>query len=402
MENAVLPMAATAVAAGQLETAHRLYGRLLEIDPDSAAARMGLGDIALERQESRAATNWYLAALEHAQEPQQRQAALLAHGRAALAAGQLEAARESFTRLTDPEESAPSASVAWGHNGIGLTRLLEGDLRGAVVAMERAVLLDPEEARFQANLTRALTMLDRAPPSALSGNDGQAQVDKHRDDQSSASVTASFLEDANVATIGKLPGPSAGGSAEDQSDSPEPERGEKLSLVVDNVQTALESAVPHGSPPDPGSGESSVTGQAELVDPGEKAEQDQDAIKDHAETHADTDSTDEDGGQFDWETPDPPIYGEAVRDLLVDLASHGYEFDDWSMLEELANGSGSLPSILVLEDDQTFLQAGAYAERYVAETLAEELQELTERPVDVTVDLGRRRCDVAPSPDRPS
>ena len=164
MEDAVLPMAATALEAGQVETARRLYVRLLDIDSESVQARMGLGDIALREREAAAAVRWYLAALAHAEEPPQRHAALLAHGRAALAAGQLEAARKSFARLTKPKENAPRASVAWGHNGVGLALLLEGDLRGAVNSMEQAVLRAPEEERFQGNLNRALAMLSGFPP----------------------------------------------------------------------------------------------------------------------------------------------------------------------------------------------------------------------------------------------
>ena len=160
MEDAVLPIAATALDAGQVETARRLYRRLLEVDPDSVQARMGLGDVALRELEAAAAARWYRAALGHAKEPPERHAALLAHARAALAAGQLEEARKSFRRLTVPKEQALRESVAWGYNGVGLTLLLEGDLTGAVAAMEQAVLRAPDEERFQGNLNRALVMRD--------------------------------------------------------------------------------------------------------------------------------------------------------------------------------------------------------------------------------------------------
>ena len=79
-------------------------------------------------------------------------------GRAALAAGDLQAARSSYTRLTDPEQLASKANVAWGFNGIGIVGLLEGEPHVAVAAMEKAVLHDPDEPRFQGNLTRALKM----------------------------------------------------------------------------------------------------------------------------------------------------------------------------------------------------------------------------------------------------
>ena len=159
MERAVLPMARAALNAGQIETARRLYRRLLQIDPSSVDARMGLGDAAVESREPAAAAQWYLAALANARSPEARYAALLAHGRAALSAGQLEPARKSFARLTDPLAEASQSNVAWGYNGLGLTLLLAGDLRGATAAMEQAVLRAPDEPRFRGNLARALAML---------------------------------------------------------------------------------------------------------------------------------------------------------------------------------------------------------------------------------------------------
>ena len=107
MEDAVLPMAATALETGQLETARRLYRRLLDVDPESVPARMGLGDVALRERETEAAARWYLSALTRAGQPAERHAALLAHGRAALAAGRLEAARESFKAASPTPTKTP-------------------------------------------------------------------------------------------------------------------------------------------------------------------------------------------------------------------------------------------------------------------------------------------------------
>ena len=183
MEDAVVPMAATALEAGQLETARRLYRRLLVVDADSVQARMGLGDVAMREQETEAAARWYSSALVRADEPAERHAALLAHGRAALAAGQLEAARTSFTRLADPDENASRSSAAWGHNGVGLTLLLEGDLRGGVAAMERAVLQAPEEERFRGNLDRALAILRDLPASGAPGEDSIASLGRPSTDR---------------------------------------------------------------------------------------------------------------------------------------------------------------------------------------------------------------------------
>lgn len=173
-------MASSALATGQVETARRLYERLLEFDPESVDARMGLGDVALADREAAQAANWYLAAVAYADAPAQRQAALLAHGRAALAAGDLDAAGASFGRLIDPRENASRVEVAWGYNGVGLVNLLAGNPREAVAALEQAVLRAPDEPRFQANLDRALRMVAnyRAPEtSAEASTDTQTSTD---------------------------------------------------------------------------------------------------------------------------------------------------------------------------------------------------------------------------------
>ena len=104
VETAVLPMAQAALDAGQVETARRLYSRLLEVDERSVAARTGLGRVAMAERDAAKAASWYLAAAVHATLPEERHEALLAHGRAALAAGQHEAALRSFARLASVEE----------------------------------------------------------------------------------------------------------------------------------------------------------------------------------------------------------------------------------------------------------------------------------------------------------
>ena len=164
VENAVLPMATAALETGQMETAKRLYGRLLEVDPESFRARMGLGETALRERQAADAARWYAQAIEVAQAPAQRHEALLAHGRAALESGQLQAAQESFARLASPEEQAPQASAAWGMNGVGLTQLLQDDLPAAVESMEQAVLWAPSEPMFRENLARARAMLAERGP----------------------------------------------------------------------------------------------------------------------------------------------------------------------------------------------------------------------------------------------
>ena len=171
VEEAVLPMARIALEAEQTETARRLYLRLLEVDPNSVSARMGLGEIAVARRDSAEAARWYAAAVSQATQAEERHAALLAHGRATLAAGDLEAARKSFSRLTSSKENAPAATAAWGLNGLGLVALLEGDIRGAIRFMEQAVLLVPDEKMLADNLSRALDMSAGIVPESASRAD---------------------------------------------------------------------------------------------------------------------------------------------------------------------------------------------------------------------------------------
>ena len=62
-------------------------------------------------------------------------------------------------QLTETREQASLRDLAWAFNGIGLTKLLDGDLDGAVAAMQRAVRQAPSEPMFAENLNRALGML---------------------------------------------------------------------------------------------------------------------------------------------------------------------------------------------------------------------------------------------------
>ena len=160
IEQAVVPMARAALAAGQVETARRLYTRLLDVAPNAPVARMGLGDVALAVGRPARAATWYLDAANMADGRAVRHAALLAHGRASIDAGHLDAARRSFERLVSPTERADAASAAWAHNGLAIVAMLEGNPKGTVAAVERAVLLDPDEQRFRDNLARAVAIAD--------------------------------------------------------------------------------------------------------------------------------------------------------------------------------------------------------------------------------------------------
>ena len=156
IENAVAPMARAALSAGQLETARRLYQRLLEVDPASVAARMGLGAVSMAARDPAQAAVWYQSAVAHVGDPAARHTALLAHGRAAVAAGDLEAARRSFSVLADPRENASDDHAAWAFNGLGTVCLLEGEPDCAVASVEKAALRDPHEPALRRNLAFVL------------------------------------------------------------------------------------------------------------------------------------------------------------------------------------------------------------------------------------------------------
>ncbi len=160
IEQAVVPMARAALEAGQVETARRLYTRLRDAAPSAPAATMGLGDVELAAGRPARAASWYQQAVLLAETPADRHAALLAHGRANVAVGDLDAARDSFARLVDPDEAAPPALAAWGHNGLAVVAILDGDPRSVVAAVQRAVDLAPDERRFRDNLQRALAIAD--------------------------------------------------------------------------------------------------------------------------------------------------------------------------------------------------------------------------------------------------
>ena len=85
----VLPMAQAALDANQIEMARRLYARLLEAAPQSVEARMGLGRVAMaERNPGQAGFMAPVGAVPTRMRRRSATRPLLAHGRAALAAGQ--------------------------------------------------------------------------------------------------------------------------------------------------------------------------------------------------------------------------------------------------------------------------------------------------------------------------
>ncbi|MDE0348400.1 MAG: SPOR domain-containing protein [Gammaproteobacteria bacterium] len=414
MERAVLPMARAALDAGQVETARRLYRRVLQVDSDSADARMGLGDAAVASRESAEAARWYLAALANAKRPEERHAALLAHGRAALSAGQLEAARKSFARLTGPDEGAPQSVVAWGYNGLGLTLLLAGDVRGAVAAMEQAVLRTPDDARFQGNLTRALAMLTEFddPSTDASPTDAIARA------------RAPMLPvEALPADVEPAPPPSRSppSRAPEPPALPEPVADDGAFGRERVASSPPETPTPVSVAGDPPAPEAAVAGdrvEAEplirtLPEPPPPLEQaaTADALDPEREpppTVPDAPTATVAGDRSEAEPPartlpepPPPLEQAATADALdpereppptvpdAPTTAEPGEFARAPSIQLPATdadlvGTSEEQPLVLQEDAWTFVQPAAYASRTWAERLSERLRELTDHPVWVS------------------
>lgn len=407
VEDAVLPMAEVAMQTGQLETAKRLYQRLLDVDPKSVPARAGLGEIAFRRGDSAEAARWHLAAVAHAEQPEQRHAALLAHGRAALEAGQLEAARGSFAQLADPREQAPLASVAWGLNGVGLTLLLEGDLQGAIANMEQAVERAPAESLFRDNLERALAMFAASDQegAGLRSPPAPAAVEGAPSSESQAApVPAADFAVTSELAITPDPLALAEQAAEDQ-EAP-PSRPPTASAAAPTDSAANGWSVP-----------------SDATD-AEKAEEfggfvvhadGQQFVQMGAYRHRSTALTLSGLLRAAVDQPvrvveRPELYRvrigpidsqEALMALVDDLKAAGYgavRLPAASAKKPAANGSAETPeaeapqftlepgahAFVVQENGSRFLQFGAYKERDRAATLATRLRDLTDAQISVS------------------
>ncbi|MDE0272505.1 MAG: tetratricopeptide repeat protein [Gammaproteobacteria bacterium] len=424
----MLPIASTALETGQFETARRLYRRVLAVDEDSTAARMGLGDVAFAEQEPAIAARWYRSAVNRADEPEERHSALLAHGRAAVAAGELDEARESFTALTQGTrleavreglsalmrregkdlngQGVSKTNLAWAHNGIGLTLLLQGDVPSAVAEMERAVELAPEEERLQANLDRARAALDDLPPVAEPAAPGEAadveptqaaeagepepageliEVVDGLDEPAAAVESVGPVEPPQVAGAGE-PGPAVElVEAIDRLDEP----AEPLALV------GAEGGI--GDPPEPLDNAFGPEKVADSAEPGEVAEPveppqvagtgEPDPAIELVEAIDGLDELDA-GSPEASETPlvSAPLAdaGDGSEDGPEDSlpGSSATDADPFAPLSE--------PAILVTEIGGAFLEFGAFAEFVRADAMAARLRALTDHSVAI---LG------APSPD---
>ena len=330
----MLPVARTALDAGQLETARRLYRRLLDIDPQSFEARMGLGEVAHQRRDGAEAMRWFLGALANATTVIQRHDALLHHGRAALDAGQMEHAQASFARLTDPQEAANNEYVAYGLNGVGLTLLLSGDLRSSVTLLEQAVDRLPGDKKLRDNLARALQLLAEEVANAPEDAPG-----------------------AETATTQATPYSGVAARPELQAAADRIEQAvARFEEAADRLADTSRQSDPASSAPTPASPARTPTGTAATPAPTPRTPAPAQAPAPRAPVAR---------------TPEPPPKPPA----------------------SVPRGS---PGFLVVEGGRRFVQMGAYGTAAKANALAERLQRVTEQSVSVTERGGLHRVRIGP------
>ena len=176
-----LPVAAAALAAGQLDVARRLYLSLAERFDDAAEPFLGLGYIAFQDSDFTAAEKYFLQAGKRASDTPAMQAeALLGAGRTALVQGRTRAARRHFRSAQAPGQDTPSA--AWIANGLAVTAALDGDHEAAEAHYAEALRRSSGHPRIAANFVRMLVAAGRIddaarayaeqPPSYWADDDG--------------------------------------------------------------------------------------------------------------------------------------------------------------------------------------------------------------------------------------
>lgn len=362
LARAVLPVAQTALDAGQIETAKRLYQRLLDADPQSYPARVGLGQVAHQQRDAAQAMRWFVAALAHAKTKRQRHDALLYHARAALDAGELEHAQGSFARLTDPQEAASSEHVAYGLNGVGITLLLSGDLRGAVTLLEEAVEQLPGDQNLRGNLSLALEMLaeqvvgrtDAAEPLTAGGGQtpaGTVALPRSGPEAPDAQAAADRIERA-VARFEQA--------------------AERLANVPDPHEPRPPAEGGAGAPP---------PAPANVVEPPPPTPP---APADVVEQRPPTPPAPAD--VVEQRSPAPAAVEEPPPSAPVDVEQP----------PPVRRAPTASSGFLVIEDEGPFVQMGAYAEASTANALVESLRRLTEQPVRVVEGGGLHRVRIGP------
>ena len=151
-----LAVAEAALAAGQPAVAQRLYRTLSERFRDAPEPFLGLGHISFEAGDFAAAKRLFLGAAERAGADARaiKAEALLGGGRASLALGQTDAAREHFRDAREAGRGLPVAT--WAANGEAVAAALDGDHEAAEEKYREALRLSSPHPRIAANFVRML------------------------------------------------------------------------------------------------------------------------------------------------------------------------------------------------------------------------------------------------------
>jgi Flp pilus assembly protein TadD len=162
----VLNAGLLAIAMGLDDRAEELLGRAAELDHDTADPARALADHLLVRGVVERA----LEVLGPAIEQFPRDAALRnSLGNALAAAGRPGEARRAYQTALDTDEG-----LAEAHNGLAALSMAEGDLAGALVELERALELSPDNEQARQNLSVVRDRL--AERDLASGGDRLAQA----------------------------------------------------------------------------------------------------------------------------------------------------------------------------------------------------------------------------------
>ena len=160
-----LPIAAAALAAGQLDVARRLYLSLAERFKDAPEPALGLGYVEFYNGDFLSAQRNFLQAADLTDDkPAVKAEALLGAGRAALARGKTPEARQILRNAREPGRDAPSAP--WIANGLAVAAALDTDYEAAAAHYADAIRLSSGDPRITANYVRMLIAAGRIDDAA--------------------------------------------------------------------------------------------------------------------------------------------------------------------------------------------------------------------------------------------
>ena len=178
-----LPVAAAALAAGQLDVARRLYLSLSERFEDAPEPLLGLGYIAFQIGDLPDAEHNFLQAAERASDmPALRAEALLGAGRTALVRDRPYTARRHLRDAQTAGQNTPSSP--WIANGLAVIETLDSDYDQAETYFAEAFRHSPTHPRIVGNYVRMLVAAGRIddafrtfaehPPTFWADDDGPA------------------------------------------------------------------------------------------------------------------------------------------------------------------------------------------------------------------------------------